>query len=207
MRSLLLAMLLALATLTPATARASDFTIWEQSDHRATNVARTGLIVSGIGLGLSVSGVGLLVGSNEELQQVGAQLAIVGQTALYVGPPLLAGGSLRARRALNELGAGGPGRIGGTVAWTLWAVSLAVPGTVIVASSSDPSSDPGSMALYGVWASLAIGSVVAGGLQMQDNARYRLRLPPTARRGGNTFVWLAPAMGPRGTGLRLFGVF
>ncbi|MBW2256241.1 MAG: hypothetical protein JRI25_16825 [Deltaproteobacteria bacterium] len=206
MRSLLLAVLLAVATLAPVTAQASDFAAWERSDRRATNVARTGLIISGVGLGMSLGGVGLLVSADEGLDVVGTQLAIIGQLALYLGPPLLAGGSLRARRALNELGAGGPGPFAGTMAWALWGVSLAIPGTVLAATADDPS----GVILYGVWAAVAGGAVLAGAMQMQDNARYRANLPGTGAapaKRSRVFVQVVPAIGPRNTGLRLAGVF
>jgi hypothetical protein len=210
MRSLLFAVLLAVATLAPRTAQARDFAFWETADHRATNVARAGLIVSGIGLGMSLGGVALLVTDDEGLELAGTQLAILGQTTMYVGPPLLAGGSLRARRALNELGAGGPGPVAGTASWALWAVSLAIPGTVLVGASTDPANEElrtTAVILYGAWAAVVSVSVVAGALQMEDNAKYRERLPGMGARSSGVFVWVAPAIGPRSTGMRVAGVF
>lgn len=140
---------------------------WQLADRRALTTFRVGegMAIGGVG----AATVGLAWGADG--------LYGLGSLSEAIALPMMAGASLRSRRALHEQGAVIPAT-GGAVAWTLWGLGL-VAGGVAYGALADGDDrtyvNAGATAL-----GLRIGGYVAAGIQGAANkrARYRLSLAP-----------------------------
>ncbi|GDX83641.1 hypothetical protein LBMAG42_54520 [Deltaproteobacteria bacterium] len=122
---------------------------------RGQATATAGLTIASVSA--AAYGFGALLGSGE--------LKIVGSVGLVVGPPIIAGGSLRACHGLRRMGVD-VSPVGGTLAWGLWGGALVVS----VAMYADPEADQVAGALASNL--LLVSSVVSGSLQTAANASH-----------------------------------
>ena len=92
-------------TVGSSVAQAQD---WEQVYKGGTRTATAGAITGGAGVGAMAIGVGMaynaMASGDFEGAGGGLGVVIVGAMGVVVGPSLMAGGSVRANRALRELG-------------------------------------------------------------------------------------------------------
>lgn len=131
---------------------------WAAVDRRGTSVYRAGWIAGAAGLGTEILG----------LATDSPTLVLVGDLAVTASPPIMAGGTLRARRALREQGHD-PGGVLGQGAWGLWASGLALT----IASVGEDDEDTATLlALSGLGCHVA--SYVLGISQAERNRRVRV---------------------------------
>jgi hypothetical protein len=172
----------------PTDAQAMDRGFWEGAFRRGSTTAYIGAGIGGAGMAMTVGAVA----SGDP------GMALIGGLALWVGAPMMAGGSLRARRGLVELRHGLPGTAG-YLAWGLWGVSLGIS----LAWSVDYSET-----LLWAFAGTFFGSYLAGGVQMAMNsAQWRRYRPRAAAPSGpvRLRVALAPVAAPGRASLALVG--
>lgn len=193
--------ILALAVLLAAPrAEAAYDDYWLGVDRRAA-------VVSWLGVGFGGAGVvtaGLTVLSPVETGTAAAGL-------LWAGAPLVAGSTLRSRRALLALGASGYSGAGAWTTYGLWigSVAMGLTGAGLLVDDS-PDDDAVGIALVGVSGVTALGAYAAGAAQIAANAKVRRTLglvgPGRTEARSRRFMALAPLVGPRtGYGLALAG--
>jgi len=214
MRWLLLAVLLVTGPLLPRAAAGSPSTEhWQLSDTRATRTAKTGAVLGGVGLGLDLLGVILLpfCPDRDEGGSCPADpLLGTGTTLEIVGAPLMAGGSLRARRALVELGADVPNGTGKS-AWILWGAYFglrSIGGAFNGIYRNSGATFPRIIAIAAYTGSVGalVASYLSSALQLARNAAARERLGLIAREHRHSF---RVAIGPpaTGVGVRVLATF
>jgi hypothetical protein len=143
-----------------------DGAYWQGVYGRATKTARTGLVLGIAGPPVVVGGAIILVfgilAEDFATSAFGVLTIAGGGMAMLVGPPLLAGGAMRARRALEEQGVSVSPQLG-QIAWGcvagFWLVSL-VPQTQATVNIVGAA----SLAFYA-------GSLVSGGLLLSELRR------------------------------------
>jgi len=188
-RSLLpaLGVSIALASLTPVDALAGDRP-WPEVERRARNTYTAGAIVYGSGVGLSLIGIAIVDGGIE-----GA-----GGLAALTGTGIMAGSSLRWRRALVEQGAD-VSPVAGYATWGLWGTSLAVRFGSALNGEYTPA---GALLALGT----QLGAVICGIIQGVQNSKAAKDLAVLHGPGG-TSAWVAPTMTPDQIGVAVVVVW
>lgn len=139
---------------------------WRDRDRDATTVARVGGAMAALGP------LVMLAAAPAVDTPVGGRVAWAGQWGTLLGPPMLAGGSLRSRRALREQGLSVDGT-GGGLAWAMFATTLAGGALAIAALEADR---PDLAAVPAVAVPFCYASgAVAGFVQLGANRRARRR--------------------------------
>jgi len=205
--SLDMKVLLALGlALLPHTGFARD---WELTYERATTVGLSGAVPAGVlSLAGATAATALILPEERQGERLETGANALGMTAAFaspisvIGTGMLAGGSLRARRALVEQGAE-VGAWGGAASWSLL-------GTSIVLAQTGVATDSGGLVTAAAWTLL--GAQVAGDLQLAANYRAhgdlvertwrdRYEQGRTAYRSGLVMVGLGVGSGAVGVGL------
>jgi hypothetical protein len=160
-----------------SSAQAQD---WNRIYKGGTRTANAGAITGGAGLGATLIGFGLALEAVQtgNLQGAGGAfgLMIVGGTAFAVGPAMMAGGSVRANRALQELGYEKRSPVLGYVTWGLWGSTWLIS---IASAGADEDGSGGGSGLSGL---TLLGSYVTGAVQMgQNGATYNGNAPSAKR--------------------------
>lgn len=130
---------------------------WSAVDRRATTVYRAGWIAGAAGLGTELLG----------MFTENSALIVLGDAAGTSSPAIMAGGTLRARRALREQGHDPGGTLGYT-AWGLWGAGLVFSLGTFTEEDEDIAAQ---LALAGL--GCHVGSYVLGILQAERNRRVR----------------------------------
>ena len=156
---------------------------------RGHATAAAGLTLGGVSGALY--GAGLLWGS--------AEIYVIGSIGLAVAPPIVAGGSLRARRGVTE--AGGNAAAGlGFLSWGFWGGAVALSVVALDSPTPEDSATVGTVSNV-----LLLGAFVSGGLQIVANdAGLR---DQTTRRGMPRGEDVSLALVFNGRGLTLSGQF
>ncbi|MBW2256762.1 MAG: hypothetical protein JRI25_19505 [Deltaproteobacteria bacterium] len=134
--------------------------VWFGRYRRASGTAYAGLVLGAI----SIVGTGAAFLA---FGPPGFLLGILTGPIALAGAPFVAGGSLRARRALKETGEGGPSVIAGMVAWTSWGVSMGC----VVAMSPEHSTETFMRLARAATGATAL-SYVAGAAQLAVNRSW-----------------------------------
>ncbi|MBW1877269.1 MAG: hypothetical protein JRI25_13000 [Deltaproteobacteria bacterium] len=216
MRWLLLAMLMATWAFSPNAdaAPGSDVEHWQGVHRRATGRAKAGAYIGAVGLGLDLMGVVLLPfcpERDEEVSCVADPLLGTGTTLEVLGAPLMAGGSLRARRALLELGADVPNGNGKT-AWYLWGAYFglrSIGGAFNSIYRNRGAAFPRVIAIAAYSGSVGalLGSYLSSALQLRRNAAVRDRMGVIARDRRPWQVGIGPSASFDELGVRVVATF
>jgi hypothetical protein len=216
MRWLFLAVLVTMGAFSPEAdaAHGSADEYWQRVDRRATSTAKAGAVVGAFGLGLDLMGVMLLPFCPDRAEGVSCPadpLLGFGTTLEVLGAPLMAGGSLRARRALVELGADVP-KVNGKTGWYLWGAYFglrSIGGAFDRIYRNRGATFPHVIAIAAYSGSVValLGSYLSSALQLRRNAAARERLQTAARDRGRWHVVIGPSASPEALGLRVAGTF
>lgn len=168
---------------------------WIYGYEAGMNTARVGIALGGAGTAGAGAGVvlfvgGLLVGS-EGVAVLGGITLVGSVVAVQIGSPLMAGGSLRAARALEDAGYT-VARWPGHVAWGLWGGSIALSLAAPFAATTDAEAGTALSTLGGV---AFLGSYALAGTQMAMNG--------AAYRGAPPMVYVGPMPMDGGAGATL----
>lgn len=151
---------------------------WRGVDHNSRTLSAIGLGAAVLGPPVLLVGFGITIGNalNGDGQglSLGTGLLMGGLAGTLAGPPLLAGGSLRSRKALAMQSGAWTSGSAGVATWGLWGASFGLLSTALVLQNGGQGEVASALAIAGTLA--YGGSVVSGVVQLGTNADARREL-------------------------------